>query len=344
MTVALPVEAHVPAGAPVREAWPRVTVAILAFNRSAEVRRTLGAIEHDLAYPAAALEPIVVDNASTDGTAAMVAEEFPGVRVMRLEENVGVSGWNEALAEGTGEWFLVLDDDCYVEGDALDVAIAAAEANAADLVSFRVRSAFDPDYFFNDEYNAGILSFWGCAALISRRAVERLGGFDPAIFIWGHEAEYTLRLLDAGMRHLFLPDVVAVHMKGPRPAQSFSLRVYSLHYSHAAYTAGKLLRAADAVLVLARMVTTVLVETRAISPEAIRSLPAVLRAFARGLRSRRPVRAEVSRAYRDNFVPFRNPLETLRRPWERRDGADHWQRFFAARRRYFPERASVIGG
>ena len=194
---------------------PRVTVVILAYKRLERLRETLQRTLEDSGYPAQALEVIVVDNASENGTPEMVADEFPSAKVIVLPENVGASGWNAGLTAGTGRWTLMLDDDGHLAGDDLARAVAAAEEHRADLVTFRSRSGYDPDFYFDAEYPTGLLSFWGTAALLSRRAIEETGGFDPNIFLWANELELTMRVLDAGLRHLHVPDIAAVHMKPP---------------------------------------------------------------------------------------------------------------------------------
>jgi GT2 family glycosyltransferase len=314
-------------------AWPHVTVAILAYNRRDELRVTLGKLRR-LDYPA--LDVIVVDNASRDGTAAMLAREFPDVRAIVLDANVGVSGWNAALAHLRGDWALLLDDDCYVEGDALKRSVAAAEANRADLVSFRIGSPARAGFFFDDVYATGLLSFWGCAALVRRETLQRLGGYDPEIFLWANELELTLRLLDAGYRHLRLPDVVAQHMTPLVDDVEFSPRSHALNHRHWAYIAAKSLRAPDAARVLARIGLILAIDAARISPSALtRTLPEVLRGIARGLRRRAPVRPEVSATYRANFHSFANPLEFVRRP-----GAH--EAFRRRRERFYPSRAAVL--
>src|SRR3954470_17202171 len=256
-------------------AYPRVTLAILAYNRRDAVRHTLHRMLEDLDYPTDALEPIVVDNASSDGTAEMLSAEFPGVRIIRSPRNVGASAWNLAFAAGTGAFFLILDDDCHLEGNGLARAVAAAEANDADLVSFRVRSGVDPGYHFDEEYATGLLSYWGCAALLSRRAVERLGGYDPNIFIWGNELELTIRLLDAGLRHLTLPDVVAVHMKAPRAPRDYQEFGYRMHHRHMAYVSARFLRWGDLVPVLGHRLLQVAIDVFALDPRVLTALPSV---------------------------------------------------------------------
>jgi GT2 family glycosyltransferase len=326
--------------------WPAVTVGVLAFNRRDAVRTTLKKLTSELDYPADRLEVVVVDNASGDGTSEMLAAEFPAARVVRLEENVGVSGWNEVLPRGDGEWFLLVDDDCYLEADALKRAVAAAEVNHAALVSFRVRSGVDDTYLFNDEYATGLLSFWGCAGLVSRRALEELQGYDPFIFIWANELDFTMRLLDAGYRHLYLPDVVAIHMKAPN--QEFSVRADRMNRRHWAYIAAKQMRAPDAVRVVGRMLAALVVDprTRAAGGRS-ETLRLVLGGVAGGLRNRRPARPEVSAAYRDNFESFANPLRFVRRPMERLPGApeprDRYATFRASRRKFYPTGPAVLG-
>lgn len=343
-----PVDSVTAVAARASTGWPRVTVAIVAYNRRDALRTTLSKLAGALDYPADRLEVIVVDNASEDATDAMVATEFPHVRVIRSERNLGAPAWNLAFEAGAGEWFLVLDDDCYVEGDALKRAVAAADANAAGLVSFRVRSSVDPAYEFTGEYVTGLLSFWGCAWLIGRRALADVGGYDPGIFIWANELDLTLRLLDAGHRHLYLPDVVAVHMKAP-PGTDFAEHVHTTTNAHLAYVAAKLLQPLDAARVVGRLVILTLLDAWALSPRSVsRTLPQVAANALRGLRARSPVRPEVSAACRDNFGSYANPLRFVRGPLERMSGRpgpppeERWNRFRAQRRRFFPTETASL--
>src|SRR3954470_24566374 len=141
-------------------ASPSVTAAVLAYNRRECLAVTLTKLHERLEPPDGGLEVIVVDNASTDGTAEMVRSEFPNVRLIVNPENEGIGGWNRAFAEGRGEWFLVLDDDCYVEGETLRRALEAAEEHGADMVSLGVDSA-DPEQSFSDWDRTGLIMFRG---------------------------------------------------------------------------------------------------------------------------------------------------------------------------------------
>ena len=299
---------------------PLVTVAILAHDRRDELAVTLERVQ-ELAYPPDRLEVVVVDNASTDGTAEMVRARFPDVRLLRTERNEGVPAWNRAFAVGRGEWFLVLDDDCHLERDGLGRALAAAERARADLVSFRVESA-EPGRSFTDAYRPGFLTFWGCAALVRARALREIGGFDPHIFLFNHELDFALRLLDRGMSHLVLPEVAAFHRK---PLPPWREETYVRNLRNFAYVAVKSLRAPDAAIAVGNLLLRAGLDAlgrRRVPP----SLGAVLGGVRAGLRARRPARAPVSRLYRRHYVEWANPLELARAA-----PADPQQAFWDAR-------------
>jgi GT2 family glycosyltransferase len=302
---------------------PLVTVDVLSHDRREKLATSLRTMQRELGYPQDRLELIVVDNGSTDGTREMLRRDFPEVRLIE-NENVGVAGWTRGFEVGRGDYFLVLDDDCYMGGDSLERAVRAAEAQGADLVSFRILSSEDRSFEFNSHYRVGLLSFWGCAALISRRAIDKLEGFDPNIFIWANELEFTMRLLDAGFRHLFLPDVEALHMKPP--PGPFPPDAYAIHTRHLAYIAAKLLRPADAALGLANLAARVIAK-----PSHWGALPALVEGARRGARVRSPVRGRVSRLYRRNFRDFAAPVSYLR--------ADA---YYASRRDLYPDASATL--
>src|SRR5215210_6621253 len=74
--------------------WPSVSIVFLVYNRCAELRESLNRMLSGCDYDPQRIDTIVVDNASMDGSAAMVAREFPQVRLIVRDQNAGVSGWN----------------------------------------------------------------------------------------------------------------------------------------------------------------------------------------------------------------------------------------------------------
>jgi len=291
--------------------WPAVTVVFLAFNRRDELRANLTRTIEDLDYEPDRLDVVVVDNASEDGTAEMLATEFPDVRVVRRSRNSGVSGWNDGFAIATGDFVLALDDDCHLPPHGLRIAVEEACRSQADLVSFAVRSSEESHRFDLHEYITGMLAFWGCAVLIRGEVLERTGGYDPEIFVWGNEVEFMIRFFDGGYRHLHLPEVVAVHAKRsgrwPGPPAPFPEASYRANKRNFAYTAARHLRPRDAVGTLVALLVDSVVDGHRLDRVAYRGIPDAIRGFRHGLKHRQPVQAHVSRAYRHNFESFASP-------------------------------------
>jgi GT2 family glycosyltransferase len=343
---------------------PTVTIVFLVHNRREELRTSLRKMLEESDYPAERVDAIVVDNASDDGSAAMVREEFPHVRLIERDENVGVSAWNDGFAVARGDWVLALDDDCYLPPDGLRRAIAAAGERAADLVSFSVSSSFDPSYRYDlSAYRTGLLTFWGCAVLMRREVLASLGGFDPDVFIWAHELEFMLRFFDRGFRHLHMPEVTAVHMKYPEGHWTGLVRsaAYVNNARHWAYIAAKHLRARDALETLIALIAVHVRDGLSVDRRAFRAAPVAVAGFARGLRRRgRPVRADISRAYRHNLESFASPWWFSRPPRELLRAAPRELAraltgrevgvapptdrggFYDERRRYYPQDAATL--
>jgi GT2 family glycosyltransferase len=338
--------------------WPRVTLVYLAFNRRDEIRESLQRMLFESDYESELVDVIVVDNASTDGTAEMLREQFPQVKLIVRDENVGVSGWNDGLAAATGEYVLALDDDCYLPPHGLRRAVEAAGEHDADLVSFKVVSSYEPDHVFTEYYRTGLFAFWGCAVLMRRRVVEALGGYDPQIFIWANELEFLLRFFDHGFCHLHLPEVVAQHMKAPGPPGGpFFTRAYCINSRHFAYIAAKLFARRDAAEAFVALLARNIRDGMRLDRSAIRGVRYTFAGFLHGLRHRAPLRnREVSRFYRRNFESFASPwwlsrpIPQLIRALPRElirgrkpKNVGRLDEFFGERNRFYPaERAETL--
>lgn len=337
---------------------PTVTIVFLVYDRCDELRTSLRKMLFDSDYESDKVDVIVVDNASTDGSAAMVEDEFPQVRLVRRETNCGVSGWNDGFAVATGDYVLALDDDCYLPADGLRRTIAAAREHDADLVSFRVISTADPEFVFSDKYRTGLFMFWGCAVLVRRQPLQQLVGYDPEIFVWANELEFMIRFFDHGYRHLHLPDVVAQHMKAPSPDQGTWIdeRGYRINARHWGYIAAKLLHRRDAAEALLALIARDIRDGVRTDRVALKAIPDTVKGFVHGLRRREPVRnAELSRFYRRNFETFASPwwlsrpmgqlLRELPREMFRRSRPQNVGRrdeYYTDRTGYYPEEPATI--
>ena len=342
---------------------PTVTIVFLVYNRRDELRQSLEQMTGASDYPTELVDIIVVDNASEDGATDMVREEFPDVQLIIRDENCGVSGWNDGLEAATGKWVLLLDDDCYLPPDGLRRAVLGAHEHEADLVSFAVLSSEKAGHRFDLRYRTGLLTFWGCAALVRREVLEQVGGYDPNIFVWANEVEFMLRFYDAGFRHLHMPEVEAIHMKGVSP-NSWSEDVgdwkYRLNHKNIAYTAGKHLRPREAVGAFIGIAATNLRDGLRGRPRAAAAVFTSSVGFVRGLRNREPVRKEISRIYRRHFLSFASPWwvsrppplflmqlpgALVRRATGRRRPADHpgrWAQYYERGERYYPTSSRTL--
>jgi GT2 family glycosyltransferase len=314
-------------------------------------------------YPSDLVDVIVVDNASEDGAAEMVREEFPEVQLIRREVNSGVSAINDGFAAAKGDFVLGLDDDCYLPPDGLRRAVALAGEHEADLVSFGVTSSFDLEHRFDHSYRTGLLSFWGCSVLIRREVIERLRGYDPDIFVWANELEFMMRFFDAGYRHLHVPEIVSVHMKGRNSTwlDSIGDYAYLVNARHFAFIAAKHMTRRDAAEACVALLATSVRNALLYQPRTIKALPQVARGFAEGLRRRQPLRnAEISHTYRRCFESYASPWWLTRPPLEllaslprratrkllrRPEPPPHPGRrtlYYAERARYYPTTAATL--
>lgn len=217
-------------------AQTRIVVVVLTWNHHHYTRACLRSLERQTAPHTV----YVVDNASTDGTADIVAAEFPAVQVLRNTKNLGFASGNNvgihaAFSEGA-DAVLVLNNDTTLESDALAELIAAARAHPeAGIINPLILFAQPPHrvWFAGAEvgtwtarsplhgHNAPRTTIAdavrpigraaGTAMLITRACYERIGGFDDALFMYFEDVEYSLRARKAGLAILLAPRAIVYH-------------------------------------------------------------------------------------------------------------------------------------
>ncbi len=226
-----------------------VTAILVNWNGCALLERALTALfttTHSVA-----LQVIVVDNASSDGSVAMVQQRFPEVTLLVNEENVGFGrANNQALELAEGRYILLLNTDAFVHDGAVDGMVAFMDAHPdAGSVGCRLsyedgslqRSCFAFPTLTTEIWGALFLdrlfprssvfgryqmTFWdmndtravdslmGACLMVRSDVVKRIGLFDEQFFMYSEEIDLCYRLQQAGLRNYYLPAVSATHLWG----------------------------------------------------------------------------------------------------------------------------------
>ncbi|MDX8151669.1 glycosyltransferase [Patulibacter brassicae] len=176
------------------------TVVITTKDRRDELRR---ALESAVAQRGAAVEVLVVDDGSSDGTAAMVAEEFPRVRLVSHGASRGLIGRrNEATALARGAIVVHVDDDAVLSSeDTVRVTVAEFDDPQVGAVAIPYVDVLHGPRVHQRAPAPGVWAvdtFRGTAHALRRDVFLRLGGFREDLESHVEEPEYCLRLLDAG--------------------------------------------------------------------------------------------------------------------------------------------------
>jgi GT2 family glycosyltransferase len=191
----------------------QVSVAILSCNRREELRVTLrGLVARGLLWR----EIFVADNASSDGTPDMLRAEFPEVQLIETGGNFGVAGINRAYRAARGDWVLSLDDDSCPDLDSWSsLAEAIARGPAFAAIACSVRSKPAGRTLAGQPALVPYLGFHQAGGLLRRDLVEKLGGFDEDLFLWGVELHLTARAMLAGFATARCDSAVVVHRATP---------------------------------------------------------------------------------------------------------------------------------
>lgn len=192
-------------------------------------------------------EIILVDNASTDGSVVMVRQQFPSVRVIALEQNIGFGNANNrGVVDASGEYLFFLNSDTLLQDNSVAVLWNFLQENPgcgiaggnlvnfdgkpihsysivfpgpyADLTRF-FRSFHKVVYGKSWEYNhtgkpLSVAYVTGADLMIRRDLFQETGGFDPDFFMYYEETELSVRIKKRGYTIYSVPEAVILHKKG----------------------------------------------------------------------------------------------------------------------------------
>jgi len=212
---------------------PVVSVIVLNYNGRRWLAGCLDALAAQVGVPA--FEIVLVDNASTDGSAAFVRTEYRSVRLIESESNRGFAGGNNLGAQkAAGRFLAFLNNDTIAAQDWLsrlvsvlderpDVGLATSKLVLMDDPS-RLDSAGDGYLRAGGAYKRGhgrpaadhgvsreVFGACGAAFVVRRALFERLGGFDESFFMVYEDVDLSYRARLAGFRCWYAADAVVRH-------------------------------------------------------------------------------------------------------------------------------------
>ncbi len=203
------------------------------------------------APPRRSMEVLVVDNASSDGSSEMIKTQFPQVKLIRREENLGFAkGNNVAIRQCQGRYIALVNPDVIVFPGCLDALADFLDQNPkVGNVGPRV---LNPDMtlqstcrrfptlwnnfcsatglatkFKNSKFFAGEHMFYfphdralpvnvlvGCFSMIRRETFDQVGLLDEGLFMYGDDVDWCRRAWKAGWQVVFFPGARAIHDRG----------------------------------------------------------------------------------------------------------------------------------
>lgn len=228
-----------------------VTVIIVNFNSGLLLSECLA---HLQAQTVAADNILVIDNASSDGS-ANVAQTFPNIVLHQSTENLGFAGGNNlALACADTEFVALLNPDAFPAHDWLERLLAAA-ALYPDVAAFGSRqlcsASSDTIDGIGDSYHISglvwrrrhgarqtaedlmrqeIFSPCAAAALYRRQMLIEVGGFDKDYFCYVEDVDLGFRLRLAGYKSMYVPDAIVSHVGSATTGGSSS--EFSVYHGH----------------------------------------------------------------------------------------------------------------
>ena len=225
---------------------PRLSIIIVTFNSRADIDACLRSLTDGIHIDR---EIVVVDSASTDGTAAHIRERWPGMRLVALGANLGFArASNIGIQQTFGDLVLLLNPDTVVRPGAIDRLVAALERDPKSAVAGprivdddgHAELSFGPMVSPAADVRQKILTMgatrrlalirvvvermtrrmryvdWvtGACLLAHRADLEAVGLLDERFFLYLEDVDLCASIRSRGRRILFVADVEVVHRRG----------------------------------------------------------------------------------------------------------------------------------
>jgi N-acetylglucosaminyl-diphospho-decaprenol L-rhamnosyltransferase len=206
---------------------PDVSVVIVSYNTADLIEACLLSVR---ASGGVSLETFVVDNASSDGGAALVREKFPWVHLVENRENRGFGAANNQVLTGcAGRYIVLLNPDTEATPEAFRRMTAWMDANPR--IGLAGPTVNNPDGSRQDSVSRSypgqkrttgelsglpgeIACVMGACQIVRKGLMRELGGFDEEFFLYGEDQDLCLRIRKKGYGIGHVDDAIILHHGG----------------------------------------------------------------------------------------------------------------------------------
>ena len=220
----------------------KLSIVIVSFNTERILEKCLQSIFKEGKNLADEFEILVVDNASSDASVAMIEKKFPQIKLIRNKENLGFSkAVNQGLKQAKGETALLLNSDTYLTENCLKKLLSFEQAVRPAIIGARLLNpdgTVQPSVFKLPTVGRAIQEYWlgkkgyfskyappgnspveveaivGGVMLISREILNRIGLLDERYFMYFEDLDYCRRVRQKGFKVYYLPEAEIIHEHG----------------------------------------------------------------------------------------------------------------------------------
>lgn len=208
----------------------KVSIVIPSFNGKKLLEELLPSL---VKYIDQYIEVIIVDNGSSDGTCDWLKENYPQFQLVSLKNNLGFTGGvNSGVKVASGEWLLILNNDCFINKNTIDNMIKYCEKNHfvatspilvntqgklenagyfVDLKIGIVRLNTDVTKTDLDSKNNFIFGLTAACLLISKEVFDNIGGFDESFHSYLEDVDLFIRIQKAGYHYGVAGEEQVIH-------------------------------------------------------------------------------------------------------------------------------------
>lgn len=243
----------------------RLSVIIVSYNVKSYLINCIRSVKKaSQQFP---VEIIVIDNASIDQSAESVVNEFPDVRLIKNDINLGYgSACNQGLSISKGDYLLILNPDTLVEENTFTHLLGFMEANReVGLVGCKIlnedgslqlacRRSFPTPWiaftklsglsylfpkskwfakynltYLDENKPAEVDAVSGSFMLLSKSAYQKAGGFDEQFFMYAEDLDLCFRIKQSGFKVVYRPEASIIHFKGKSISSTVDTQFHFFH-------------------------------------------------------------------------------------------------------------------